>query len=102
MKIINYTKANQLIPVSRARAILPTLIEKVEQENYFVIVKKYKPKAALVNLDFLSKLVSIYQQWKRKQDFTTLEEIRESIPSFKPQEVEKDIKNALKAVRKTA
>lgn len=100
MNITSYTKVNQLIPVSQARASLPSLLEEVSKKDFFVLVKKYKPKAVLADLRFFEKLIEVYEKWKRKQDFALLKEIRQSVPVYKSKEVEKDIKNALQAVRK--
>lgn len=99
MNITNIARADQLIPISKARSSLSSLVEKIDEVDFLVLVKKYKPKAALVDLNFLGKLLDTYHQWKKQQDFSTLEKIRESIPTFKSGEAEKDIKNAIQAVR---
>lgn len=101
MNMIDLVRVNQLIPISKARASLSTLVEEVSQKDFFLLVKKYKPKAALVDLKFFDKLLEIYYRWKREQDFLSLEKIRTSIPVYKTGEVEKDIKDALKEIRKT-
>jgi hypothetical protein len=101
MNITNIARADQLIPISKARALLPSLVNDVAKSDFFVLVKKYKPKAALVHLDFLNKLLDVYYRWKRQQDFSTLNKIRESIPTYKSDEVEKNIKNAIADIRKT-
>lgn len=45
------------------------------------------------------KLFEIYQSWKRNQDFSTLEEIRKSISSYKDEVVKKDIEQALNQIK---
>ncbi|MBM4402419.1 MAG: hypothetical protein FJ044_04200 [Candidatus Cloacimonetes bacterium] len=90
---------DQIIPISRARAELPSLAEKVSGKNFVVLVKKYKPKVALVDINFLSKMLTVYKNWQRAQDFKTLREIRNQIPAFPQKEVENDISAALKAAR---
>ena len=101
MNITSTIRADQLVPVSKARATLPTLIDNVVDHGFFVLVKKYQPKAALIDLKFLGKLLTTYHQWHREQDFASLDKLRESIPVYKTSETEKDIKDAIKAVRKT-
>lgn len=101
MNITSAIRADQLVPVSKARATLPTLIENVVDNGFFVLVKKYQPKAALIDLKFLEKLLTTYHQWRREQDFASLDKLRGSIPVYKTSEIEKDIKDAIKAVRKT-
>lgn len=91
---------DKIIPVSKARANFSDLLDKVKDEEYLILSKRYKPKAALVDLDFLGKLINVYRSWQRKQDFSTLEEIRESIPSYSEKEVKKDIAQALKNLRR--
>lgn len=90
---------DKIISVSKARASLPHLLDEVENEEYLILSRRYKPEAALVDLEFLSRLISVYEAWKRHQDFKVLGEIRESIPQYPVSEVEKDIAEALKAVR---
>ena len=90
---------DKIVSVSKARANLPRLLDEVENEEYFILSRRYEPKAALVDLEFLGKLMSVYEAWKRHQDFRTLEEICKSIPQYPTSEVEKDIAKALKAVR---
>lgn len=100
MNIASLVRVNQLVPISKARASLPTLVEEVSKKDFLVLVRKYKPKAALVNLDFLENLLRVYYQWRREQDFATLDKIRESVPTYKAGEVEEDIKNALTEIRR--
>jgi hypothetical protein len=99
MNISSIARANQVIPVSKARATLPALIETVSKKDFYILAKKYKPKAALVDLAFLEKLLLVYNNWRVKQDFSKLDELRSSIPIYKSTEVERDIKNALANVR---
>ena len=102
MNITSTVNIDQTIPISKARANLPSLVDRLADENYFVLVKKYKPKAALVDLTFLEKLLSIYQTWQRKNDFASLEEIRNSIPQYSESETKKDVSHALNQIRKKA
>ncbi len=101
MDILNITKADQFVPISKARAILSTLINDVEEKNFLVLVKKYKPQAALVDLSFFNKLLNIYERWMREQDFATIEKIKKSLPRYPQDEVEKDISYAIKKIRIT-
>ena len=98
MNITATIKVNQLIPISKARASLPTLVEDVTKSDFFVLVKKYQPKAALIDIKFLEKLLNTYQLWCREQDFASLEKLRQSIPVYKASEVEEDIKDAIRTV----
>lgn len=102
MNITSLARADQMIPMSKARTGLPSLVEKLDDVDFFVLVKKYQPKAALVNLNFLTKLIKRYHQWQREADFEELEKMMDSIPTFDSEEVERDIANAVKAVRHAA
>lgn len=99
MNILSITKADQYIPISKARSVLSSLIDNIGDKNFLVFVKKYEPKAALVDLSFFEKLLEVYQRWTREQDFTALEKIKKSAPSYLEKEVEEDISNALKKIR---
>ena len=100
MNITSISTADKLIPVSKARSNLSKLMEKLEKTDYFVLVNKYKPKAALVSLPYLEKLMKIYNDWSKKKDFDELDRIRREIPVIPEEEVERDIAYALKQVRK--
>lgn len=91
-----------MIPMSKARASLPSLIKELDNMDFFVLVNKYQPEAALVNPHFLTKLISRYRQWQRQRDFDEWEKIQQSIPSYPEDEVEADIKHAIEAVRHAA
>lgn len=60
---MNYTS---IIPLSKARAKLGDLTDKVSGENYVVLTKGGSPKAAIVDIKYLNKLQqqlrSIYQK----------------------------------------
>lgn len=99
MNITSLARADQLVPMSKARASLPSLVEKLGDIEFFVLVKKYQPKAALVDLKFLAKLLEKYKHWQRERDFAELEGLMNSMPTFDSDEIEKDILNAVKAVR---
>ena len=99
MNITSMSTADQMIPVSEARSNLSSLIKKVGESDYFVLVNKYKPKAALINIYYLEKLMKVYNDWKREQDFLFLDKMRESLPKFDEGIIENDIKEAIKAVR---
>lgn len=101
MNIDATIKANQLISISEARARLSSLVDEAAQKDFFVLLKKYQPKAAIINLSFLEKLLSVYQKWIREQEFIALDKIRNSIPDYKSSEIEQDIENAVRKVRKT-
>lgn len=55
-----------IIPLSKARAKLGDLTDKVSGENYVVLTKGGSPKAAIVDIKYLNKLQqqlrSIYQK----------------------------------------
>ena len=102
MNITSLARADQMIPMSKARASLPSLVKKLDDIDFFVLVKKYQPKAALVGVNFLSKLLDKYYQWTRQQDFAEWEKISQSIPPYPENEIETDIKHAIKAVRRSA
>lgn len=101
MNILSFIQADQFIPISKARSTLSSLIEDIGEKNFLVLVRKYKPKAALVDLSFLEKLLAVYQKWTRDQDFATLSQIKKSFPSYPEREIEKDISYAIKKVRGT-
>lgn len=100
MNITSIARAEQLIPISQARTNLPALIEAVSENDFFVLVKKYQPKAALVNLDFLEKLLDIYHNWRKQQDWAALDNLRDSLPTNNSSVIERDITHALQAIRK--
>ena len=100
MKLTSIISLDQTVPVSEARATLPKLIEKVKNMNFLVLVKKYKPKAALVDLSFLEKLISVYREWEKYHSFSELDKIRQKVPLYPEKEVEKDISYALKKIRR--
>lgn len=60
------TAANEIIPITSARGILGNLTERVKGENYIILTKGGKPRAALVDVDYLKKLEkdlnNIYQK----------------------------------------
>lgn len=99
MNITSLARADQLIPMSRARANLPSLVKELDKMDFFVLVKKYQPQAALVNPNFLTKLINRYREWQRQGDFDELEKMMDSLPAFDSEEVERDIADAVKAVR---
>ena len=90
---------DRIISISQARANLPLLLKKVKKKNFFVLTRRNKPQAVLVDLKLLSKLMNVYQRWQREQDFTILENIRRSIPPYPEKEVQKDIAQVLKTLR---
>lgn len=55
-----------IVPLSKARAKLGDLTDKVSGENYVVLTKGGSPKAAIVDIKYLNKLQtqlrSIYQK----------------------------------------
>lgn len=57
---------NSVVPLSKARAKLGDLTDKVSGENYVVLTKGGTPKAAIVDIKYLNKLQqqlrSIYQK----------------------------------------
>jgi len=48
--------ASLIIPITKARGRLGALAEKVSGEQYVVLTKGGSPKAALVDIDYLTKL----------------------------------------------
>ena len=99
MNILSIIRADQFVPISKARSTLSSLIEDIGEKNFLVLVRKYKPKAALVDLSYFEKLLEVYQKWTREQDFATLSKIKKSIPAYSEREVEKDISYAIQKVR---
>lgn len=102
MNITTIARLDQLVPISKARSNLPTLVEEVTESKFFVLAKKYQPKAALIDLGFLEKLLEVYRAWQREQDFAELDKLRSSLPTYKLSQVEKDIVNTLHAIREAA
>ena len=47
---------SNIIPVTRARAKLGDLAEKVSGEKYVILTKGGKPEAALVDIEYLARL----------------------------------------------
>ena len=60
------TASVNIIPVTKARNKLGSLAEKVRGENYVVLTKGGNPKAALVDINYLTRLEqdlkNIYQK----------------------------------------
>lgn len=52
---MNIAPAN-IIPITRARTKLGNLAQKVSGENYVILTKDGNPKAALVDINYLTKL----------------------------------------------
>lgn len=102
MKLTSIINLDQTVPVSEARARLPKLIEKVKDVNFLVLVRKYQPKAALVDLSYFEKLITVYKEWEKYRSFSDLEKIRQKVPIYPEKEVEKDINYALKKVRRSS
>lgn len=91
---------DKIISVSQARSNLSHLLDEVKDKDFLVLSKRYKPKAALVDLDFLSKLMDVYRRWQKKEDFASLEKIRQKLPLYSEKEIQKDVARALKEIRK--
>lgn len=71
---------NNIIPFTVARNTLNKLIDKVEGETYFVISKQNKPKAVIIDPEYLSYL----QKQARINTLHRLETtIREKFNTFK-------------------
>ena len=100
MKLTSITTIDQTVPISEARATLPKLIEKVKNMNFLVLVNKYQPKVALVDLSYFEKLISVYKEWEKYHNFFELEKIRQKVQLYPENEVEKDISYALKKIRR--
>jgi len=45
-----------IVPITKARSNLSSLTQKVKGEQYIVLTKGGTPKAALVDIDYLTKL----------------------------------------------
>lgn len=90
---------DQIIPFSKARANLSSLIDKLGKKNYFVIAKKYTPAAALVDIKFLSRLLKAKYELEREASFQIFDEIRAQNKDKSLKEVEKDVTEAVRAVR---
>jgi len=50
------TASTTIIPITKAREKLGDLAEKVSGENYIILTKGGSPKAALVDLSYLTRL----------------------------------------------
>lgn len=48
--------ASNIIPITKARGELGNLAEQVSGENYIILTKDGSPKAALVDVDYLTKM----------------------------------------------
>lgn len=100
MKITQIASAEQVIPISKARARLADLVDQVKEKDFFLISRKYTPQVALVDIEFMSKLLSIYQKWQRQQDSKAMEELWEKVPEYSSREIEKDIRDTIREIRK--
>lgn len=88
---------DQIVSLSKARENLSALTEKVKEKNYFIVAKKYKPAAAIVDLNYLSKLMVAFKEFERERRFGEMFlAAAETVPE---KEVEKDIAEAIAAVR---
>ena len=60
------TASNDIIPITQARGNLGNLADKVKGDNYIILTKGGKPKAALVDVAYIKKLEkdlnNIYQK----------------------------------------
>jgi len=99
MKAIKLASADQVIPISKARANLSELVDKVKENDFFLISRKYDPRAALVDIEFMDKLLSVYQKWQRDQDLAATERIWKKVPRYPAEEVERDIEDVVKQIR---
>lgn len=86
---------DQIVPFSKARANLSSLIDTLKKEEYVVITKKYQPKAALVRLEFLEKMFLAWERWKRAEAFRVVDEIRALNEDKDPEKVERDVQKAI-------
>jgi prevent-host-death family protein len=48
---------DQIIPITQARSRLSELVEKTENKHFWILTKGGKPRAALVDVDYLDQLV---------------------------------------------
>lgn len=60
------TLMNRIIPVSKARSSLADLTQAVQKDDYVVLTRGGVPKAALVDIDYLTKLQSAVRKIYRK------------------------------------
>lgn len=90
---------DQIIPFSKARANLSSLINMVKSKDYVIIAKKYQPEAALINLKFLEKLLRAWKEWERYEAFKVVDEVRAKNLDKTEKEVERDVAEAIAAVR---
>ena len=54
---------DQIIPFSQARANLADLIDRVPKKKFFVITRRNKPVIALVDINYLEKLLFAYNDF---------------------------------------
>jgi prevent-host-death family protein len=67
-------KPKNIIPITEARGKLDNLINEAKGSNFFVISRQGKPKAALIDLEYIMEL-------EKKLDFTTWKQLREEMQS---------------------
>ena len=90
---------DQLVPFSQARANLAELVEKVKGKYFLVVTKRQLPKVALVDTDYLAKLITVYQNWQRDQEFKAIMNLA-TRDDVSEKQVMQDAVTAVAAVRK--
>ena len=90
---------DQIVPFSKARADLSSLLEKLAKKDYFVIAKKYQPKAAVVSIPYLTKLQRVYNEFRREKRFEKVLAVGLRNLDVSPEQVEKDVAEAIRQVR---
>ena len=63
---------NQLVPFSQARANLAEVIDKAKSRQFMVVTKRQKPAIALIETNYLAKLIAVYKQWQRQREFEAI------------------------------
>lgn len=91
---------DQVVPISQVRNNLAGLISNLKDDDYMLVSQKYRSKAALVSLPLFNKLLLVYKKWQREQDFQTLSEIKNSLPTRNYSQIRKDVDRAVQEVRK--
>lgn len=86
---------DQIVPFSKARANLSSLINTLKRKEYVIITKKYRPEAALVNLEFLNRLFLAWEKWKKAEAFMVVDEIRALNEDKDSEEAERDIQEVI-------
>lgn len=89
----------RIMKASEARQKFSEVLNQVFREETRVIVEKSGiPVAAIISVDDLKQLARLEQQ--RQRDFSVLDEIGEAFKDLPPEEIEREVANAVASVRR--